>query len=240
MNNGSGGTVNYECRHLILATGSSDKAGCLGVPGESFSFVSHDLRGLEERLTLVEKISSLDMPKRYEDAKMSSSLDNIGSFRAKENVLKSTDNISRPVRNSSFCETDLKRLRDGYDLEMKRRPMRLGPAVPTRNAFHGDVKSVENLNKVDDNFWTSLGGRDRIRHKSLGELAEGEQDSKKLPVLVVGAGLSAADAILTARRRQFPVVHAFRRTPAPAQLPPVMYPEYNEVSRERSSPLVPL
>ncbi|KAL0274747.1 UNVERIFIED_CONTAM: hypothetical protein PYX00_002799 [Menopon gallinae] len=229
VNNGNGGTVNYECRHLILATGSSDKAGCLGVPGESFSFISHDLRGLEERLSLVEKISSLDTPKRYEDAKMSSSLDNIGNFKAKENVLRSTDNISRPVRNSSFCETDLKRLRDGYDLETKRGAKRLGSAAPPKNVFQSDVKSVENLNKVDDNFWTSLGEKDKVRHQSLGELSEGEQDLKRLPVLVVGAGLSAADAILTARRRNFPVVHAFRRTPAPAQLPPVMYPEYNEV-----------
>lgn len=48
------------------------------------------------------------------------------------------------------------------------------------------------------------------------------------PVLVVGAGLSAADAILMARSKGLPVVHAFRSVHQ-TQLPAVMYPEYHEV-----------
>lgn len=54
------------------------------------------------------------------------------------------------------------------------------------------------------------------------------------PVLVVGAGLSAADAILMALQNQVPVVHAFRRGPNDSslvlkKLPPKMYPEYHKV-----------
>lgn len=54
------------------------------------------------------------------------------------------------------------------------------------------------------------------------------------PVLVVGAGLTAADAILTARFYGVPVAHAFRRdADDPSlifnRLPENMYPEYHKV-----------
>ncbi|XP_068117917.1 oxidative stress-induced growth inhibitor 1 [Hyperolius riggenbachi] len=58
------------------------------------------------------------------------------------------------------------------------------------------------------------------------------QDSD--PVLIIGAGLTAADAILLAHHYNVPVIHAFRRrVNDPAlifnQLPQVMYPEYHKV-----------
>lgn len=54
------------------------------------------------------------------------------------------------------------------------------------------------------------------------------------PVLVVGAGLSAADAVLMALQNQIPVVHAFRRGANDSsqilkKLPKNMYPEYHEI-----------
>ncbi|XP_056382388.1 oxidative stress-induced growth inhibitor 1 [Hyla sarda] len=54
------------------------------------------------------------------------------------------------------------------------------------------------------------------------------------PVLIIGAGLTAADAILLARHYNIPVIHAFRRrVNDPAlifnQLPHIMYPEYHKV-----------
>ena len=54
------------------------------------------------------------------------------------------------------------------------------------------------------------------------------------PVLIVGAGLSAADAIIAAHFHGIPILHAFRRQPDDAslifrQLPPNMYPEYHKV-----------
>lgn len=51
------------------------------------------------------------------------------------------------------------------------------------------------------------------------------------PVLVVGAGLSAADAIIIARGKNVPVIHVFRNKSATLnrQLPENMYPEYHKV-----------
>jgi len=54
------------------------------------------------------------------------------------------------------------------------------------------------------------------------------------PVLVVGAGLSAADAILMALQCQIPVAHTFRRgandsSQVLKKLPQNMYPEYHQV-----------
>ncbi|XP_065570742.1 oxidative stress-induced growth inhibitor 1-like isoform X1 [Artemia franciscana] len=65
-------------------------------------------------------------------------------------------------------------------------------------------------------------------------LDSGELNDKSDPVLIVGAGLSAADAVIAARHYSIPVIHSFRRGVAdPAlifrQLPPTMYPEYHKV-----------
>ncbi|KAM6223812.1 oxidative stress-induced growth inhibitor 1 [Rhynchocyon petersi] len=54
------------------------------------------------------------------------------------------------------------------------------------------------------------------------------------PVLIVGAGLSAADAVLFARHYNLPVIHAFRRAVDDPglvfnQLPKMLYPEYHKV-----------
>lgn len=51
------------------------------------------------------------------------------------------------------------------------------------------------------------------------------------PVLVVGAGLSAADAILATRKRGIPVLHVFRSKSSDLikKLPENMYPEYHKI-----------
>ncbi|RWS11707.1 oxidative stress-induced growth inhibitor 2-like protein [Dinothrombium tinctorium] len=54
------------------------------------------------------------------------------------------------------------------------------------------------------------------------------------PLLIVGGGLSAADAVIAARFRGIPVVHVFRKHPDDPsmifnQLPENMYPEYHKV-----------
>lgn len=62
--------------------------------------------------------------------------------------------------------------------------------------------------------------------------AEADRDQTGVdPILIVGAGLSAADAVLTARFHSVPVLHVFRsRTiPIDRQLPEIMYPEYHKV-----------
>uniref|UniRef100_A0A1L8DD72 Uncharacterized protein n=1 Tax=Nyssomyia neivai TaxID=330878 RepID=A0A1L8DD72_9DIPT len=58
------------------------------------------------------------------------------------------------------------------------------------------------------------------------------------PVLIVGAGLSAADAITICRQSGIPVIHAFRSRTAglDKMLPGNVYPEYHEVHRMMKAP----
>uniref|UniRef100_A0A4W6D2M7 Oxidative stress-induced growth inhibitor 1 n=1 Tax=Lates calcarifer TaxID=8187 RepID=A0A4W6D2M7_LATCA len=65
-------------------------------------------------------------------------------------------------------------------------------------------------------------------------IARGELDQSSDPVLVVGAGLTAADAVLAAHHLNTPVYHAFRRSVTDPglifnQLPKLLYPEYHKV-----------
>lgn len=62
-------------------------------------------------------------------------------------------------------------------------------------------------------------------------LIQDDRPEEVQPVLVVGAGLSAADAIIATRGRNIPVVHVFRNKSADLnrQLPENMYPEYHKV-----------
>ncbi|XP_041639129.1 oxidative stress induced growth inhibitor 1 [Cheilinus undulatus] len=65
-------------------------------------------------------------------------------------------------------------------------------------------------------------------------ISRGELDQSSDPVLVVGAGLTAADAVLAAHHLNTPVYHAFRRSVADPglifnQLPKLLYPEYHKV-----------
>uniref|UniRef100_A0A8C6MAS3 Oxidative stress-induced growth inhibitor 1 n=1 Tax=Nothobranchius furzeri TaxID=105023 RepID=A0A8C6MAS3_NOTFU len=66
-------------------------------------------------------------------------------------------------------------------------------------------------------------------------ISRGELDQSSDPVLVVGAGLTAADAVLAAHHLNTPVYHAFRRSVSDRglifnQLPKLLYPEYHKVS----------
>ncbi|TDH14560.1 hypothetical protein EPR50_G00045000 [Perca flavescens] len=65
-------------------------------------------------------------------------------------------------------------------------------------------------------------------------ISRGELDQSSDPVLVVGAGLTAADAVLAAHHLNTPVYHAFRRSVTDPglifnELPKLLYPEYHKV-----------
>ncbi|KAM3620680.1 uncharacterized protein V6R79_000549 [Siganus canaliculatus] len=65
-------------------------------------------------------------------------------------------------------------------------------------------------------------------------ISRGELDQSSDPVLVVGAGLTAADAVLATHHLSTPVYHAFRRSVTDPglifnQLPKLLYPEYHKV-----------
>lgn len=60
------------------------------------------------------------------------------------------------------------------------------------------------------------------------------------PVMIIGAGLSAADAIISTQNHGFPIVHVFRKSVSdPAlifnKLPSALYPEYHAVHRMMAS-----
>ncbi|XP_062852819.1 oxidative stress induced growth inhibitor 1 [Trichomycterus rosablanca] len=70
-------------------------------------------------------------------------------------------------------------------------------------------------------------------------ISRGHLSDTSDPVLVVGAGLTSADAVLCAHHLNVPVYHAFRRGISdPAlifnQLPRVLYPEYHKVHQMMS------
>lgn len=90
--------------------------------------------------------------------------------------------------------------------------------IPARLGIAG-----ENLPFVCHSFW-----------ELEAAISSGRLDRASDPVLVVGAGLTAADAVLAAHHLNTPVYHAFRRPVTdPAlifnQLPKLLYPEYHKV-----------
>lgn len=83
-------------------------------------------------------------------------------------------------------------------------------------------------------------------HHSFWELeaaiCRGELSQTSDPVLVVGAGLTAADAILATHHLNTPVYHVFRRSVTDRQLifnqlPKLLYPEYHKVRGRQAPPL---
>ncbi|XP_051887564.1 oxidative stress induced growth inhibitor 1 [Pristis pectinata] len=74
-------------------------------------------------------------------------------------------------------------------------------------------------------------------------VAQGRLNQFSDPVLIVGAGLTAADAILCAHHGSVPVLHAFRCSVTDPnlifnQLPKVLYPEYHKVHQMMSQQCV--
>ncbi|XP_051567792.1 oxidative stress-induced growth inhibitor 1-like [Myxocyprinus asiaticus] len=95
--------------------------------------------------------------------------------------------------------------------------------IPARLGVEG-----ENLPFVCHSFW-----------ELEAAISSGRLDHASEPVLVVGAGLTAADAVLAAHHLNTPVYHAFRRPVTdPAlifnQLPKLLYPEYHKVHQMMS------
>ncbi|CAF95741.1 unnamed protein product, partial [Tetraodon nigroviridis] len=90
--------------------------------------------------------------------------------------------------------------------------------VPARLGVEG-----ESLPFVHHSFW-----------ELEAAISRGELSHTSDPVLVVGAGLTAADAVLASHHLNAPVYHVFRRSVADPelifnQLPKLLYPEYHKI-----------
>ncbi|XP_055858823.1 oxidative stress-induced growth inhibitor 1-like isoform X2 [Episyrphus balteatus] len=120
----------------------------------------------------------------------------------------------------------------------------------TRRTFYFACKNVVLANGVSDlpNRLGLRGEQQRINQTwvkhELRELETAlenmpEKERKKLkPVLVVGAGLSAADAVTICRSSDIDVIHVYRSKSVglDRSLPESVYPEYHEVHRMMKDP----
>lgn len=91
--------------------------------------------------------------------------------------------------------------------------------VPARLGVEG-----ESLPFVHHSFW-----------ELEAAICRGDLSQASEPVLVVGAGLTAADAVLATHHLNTPVYHVFRRSVTDPelifnQLPKLLYPEYHKVT----------
>lgn len=88
---------------------------------------------------------------------------------------------------------------------------------------------LEVSNQLDDPDWLVYDLRSLEEKLDEFIRCRGSEDVE--PVLVVGAGLSAADAVIAMRGRNIPVLHVFRNKSPDLhkQLPENLYPEYHKV-----------
>jgi len=95
----------------------------------------------------------------------------------------------------------------------------------------GSYDKANDLEKPGENL-------DFVVHslKAMEEKLVNEQNGIQQPVVIVGAGLSAADAIVAALNKGYSVIHVFRRSPEDPRLifnnlPAAIYPEYHQIHR---------
>lgn len=88
---------------------------------------------------------------------------------------------------------------------------------------------LEVSNRLEDPDWLVYDLRSL--EEKLDEFIRSRGTEDVEPVLVVGAGLSAADAVIAMRGRNIPVLHVFRNKSPDLhkQLPENLYPEYHKV-----------
>lgn len=88
---------------------------------------------------------------------------------------------------------------------------------------------LEVSNRGDDPDWFVYDLRSL--EEKINKFVEERETEDVDPVLVVGAGLSAADAVIAMRGRNIPVLHVFRNKSPDLhkQLPENLYPEYHKV-----------
>ena len=298
VNDANGGIISYECRHLVLATGSSDKAGVLNVPGESFSFVTHNLRHFEEQLSRKSEKGNNYYKKMMKNREFScesslSRCDNkIISQKSKSNGYIQTTGLNESEKTSgnSNRNNGLNHTDDAFGRKTNSSPhvgggiaeggdgvgggggggKKLTNNKQLKNNTNGHVEDTSSISLKKNNRVKTTEGKGEEEESesetetesiivpadipkndnvdiSLSEMnLENDNDKDKIvvdvvddddddddnnrKVLIVGAGLSASDAILAAWKKNYDVIHAFRSPLTTTKLPAVIYPEYHEVN----------
>ncbi|XP_057325558.1 oxidative stress-induced growth inhibitor 2-like [Microplitis mediator] len=161
----------------------------------------------------------------------------------------------RPILDRKDCEDNYSWVVKGYDnlsgRKFRYKCKKVVLATGSTNTFNrlglaGEETQSSWVTHDLNDLETRL---DRLAGKCKKCGARDNQDLSKIdPVLVVGAGLSAADAIITARCRGIPVIHAFRESSDASSiesesgvklsanvyerlqsLPISLYPEYHKI-----------
>lgn len=141
--------------------------------------------------------------------------------------LKDCDPPSKKIDNLN--NTKPKWLVEAYDLHKKTRVSFTCNYLVLANGSSDLPNKLEISNNQIDPVWLLHDVRSLEIELDL-YLQENPENPD--PVLIVGAGLSAADAVIAARSRNIPVIHVFRNksTNLSKQLPENMYPEYHKVN----------
>ncbi|KAF5290919.1 hypothetical protein FQR65_LT11501 [Abscondita terminalis] len=158
-----------------------------------------------------------------------------------------TNSISKVPRTLSICDNDPFRLKENCDASTSR----VSVNKPNWLVEVHDATTGNDLKYSCNNLVLANGISDLPNKLAISETGENPSwlvhDVRSLelaldlyvsknpynpdPVIVVGAGLSAADAIIATRCRNIPVLHVFRKKHVNLgkQLPENMYPEYHKV-----------
>lgn len=125
-------------------------------------------------------------------------------------------------------ENDVNWIIETHDLESGKTTIYTCKYLIMANGCH-DVPNKLSIKGGDDQDWLLYDLR--ALEWCLDNKMNMQDISRPDPVLVVGAGLSAADAVIALRGRNIHVLHAFRNKSADLnrQLPENMYPEYHKV-----------
>lgn len=158
----------------------------------------------------------------------SKSCSNKVSFNFTQNIDKSDRSVDKVPEFFSKTNTPSWYV-EAYDVKTRRKIVFTCNYLVLANGSSDLPNKLEISNSNNDPDWLLHDGRSLEIELDL--YMQQNQDNIN-PVIIVGAGLSAADAVITARARNVPVIHVFRNrsTDLSKQLPENMYPEYHKVS----------
>ncbi|XP_069687626.1 oxidative stress-induced growth inhibitor 1-like isoform X1 [Periplaneta americana] len=145
--------------------------------------------------------------------------------------------IIDPETGVQYCQPQAMWRVEGFDLEnggpfcyiCRRVVLATGAAdLPNRLGVPGELA---NPTWVLHDLRSLEAALDRLVEEEEGDREGVPTEPRCDPVLIVGAGLSAADAVIAARFRSLPILHVFRKKAGALgkQLPENMYPEYHKV-----------
>lgn len=210
-----------KAKYVVLATGSHDDPRKLQVEGEDeFPYVMHSFRELEDAITggsllpynKCKRKKGRGRPPLPPPPPTSHSLlkGNLNELQ-QENKGEEDEILRRMRRKSSIQE------------EEEEIPRMMRRKSSTQEEELEEIQRMRRMSTQEEEIPRML------RRKSSTHLCE-----PLLPLMVVGAGLTAADAITIARSKRIPVIHVFRckcnnSSLVFHNLPPALFPEYHQV-----------